>query len=104
MRCGCWGGQDIAAHRLHEQQVLDSERLLRELSDKPPVRIAHLDHERFYSFVNSELLHHLERDKSEVIGRARAAFLLDADETQMATRASVALAGRAQQFEFEAPW
>jgi hypothetical protein len=28
------GGQDIAAHRLHEQQVLDSERFLRELTDK----------------------------------------------------------------------
>ncbi len=104
MRCGCWGGQDIAAHRLHEQQVLDNERFLRELTDRLPVRIAHMNHERLYSFVNSELLHHLERDKSVVIGRARAAFLLDADETQMATRASVALAGRAQRFEFEAPW
>lgn len=93
--------QDITARRQLEQQVVDSERFLRELTDSLPIRIAYLDDQRRYRFVNAELLRHFGRDKSEVIGRTRAELLPDADDAVIAERARAALAGQAQQFEFE---
>ncbi len=94
-------GRDITERRRAEQQVVDSERFLRQLADSLPLRIAYLDRQRRYRFVNQELLRRFGRDSTEVIGRTRAELLSAADDAAVAERARAVLAGIPQQFEFE---
>ncbi|MEY2689996.1 MAG: hypothetical protein RL375_4196 [Pseudomonadota bacterium] len=93
--------QDITERRRLEEQVSDSERFSRLVADNVPIRIAYLDRERRYRFVNAELLRRFGRERHEVIGRTRAELLPDADHSQLTDRAEAALAGQMQQFEFE---
>ena len=76
--------QDITERRRLEQQVADDERFLRQLADSLPLRIAYLD-----------------RERSEVIGRTRAELWPTDDDAPFSARAHAALAGQAQQFEFD---
>jgi diguanylate cyclase (GGDEF)-like protein/PAS domain S-box-containing protein len=86
---------------LLEQRLADDERFLRQLTDNLPVRIAYLDHERRYRFVNQEALRHFGREHTEVIGRTRAELMPDTDDSVFSERARAALGGQAQRFEFE---
>lgn len=91
-----------ATERQHLQhQVAISERFLRQLADSLPLRIAYLDTERRYRFVNQTLLSHFGRPAAEVLGRTRAELRPDEDDGVLGARACAALAGQAQQFEFE---
>ncbi|MDE2160075.1 MAG: PAS domain S-box protein [Burkholderiales bacterium] len=93
-------GQDITPRRGLEQALAASERFLRQLADSIPLRIAYLDRDRRYRFVNRCLLENLGRPRAEVLGRTRAE-LLDGDDATLAGRAALALAGAPQQFEFD---
>jgi diguanylate cyclase (GGDEF)-like protein/PAS domain S-box-containing protein len=93
--------QDITERRQLEQKVSDSERFSRLVADNVPIRIAYLDRERRYRFINAELLRRFARERSEVIGRTRADLLPGVDDSALARRAEAALAGQTQQFEFE---
>ncbi len=93
--------QDVTERHSLEQQVASSERFLRQLADNLPLRIAYLDTQRRYRFVNQELLRNLGRPAAEVLGRTRAELRPDEDDTRLGARARAALAGQAQQFEFE---
>lgn len=78
-------------------------QFLRQLADSLPVRIAYLDRDRRYRFVNREMLQHFGRDGSQVIGRTRAELQPGFDDAVFRMRAQAVLAGRAQQFEFDEP-
>ena len=93
--------QDVTERHRLELQIADSERFLRQLADSLPLRIAYLDDERRYRFVNQELLRHFQLPREEVIGRTRAELRLGENEVLMGQRARAALEGRAQEFEFE---
>jgi diguanylate cyclase (GGDEF)-like protein/PAS domain S-box-containing protein len=93
--------QDITDRHRLEQQVADSERFLRQLADSLPLRIAYLDGQRRYRFANQTLLRHFGRPAAEVLGRTRAELRPADDDAQLGDRAQAALAGQAQQFEFE---
>ncbi len=93
--------QDITERRRLEEQVSDSERFSRLVADNVPIRIAYLDRERRYRFVNAELLRRFGLERDEVLGHTRAELLPGVDDSVLATRAEAALAGQTQQFEFE---
>jgi PAS domain S-box-containing protein len=59
--------QDVTERHRLEQQVAESERFLRQLADSLPLRIAYLDTQRRYRFVNQELLRHFDRPAAEVL-------------------------------------
>lgn len=93
--------QDVTERHRLEQQLADSERFLRQLADNLPLRIAYLDTQRRYRFVNQEMLRHFERPAAEVLGRTRAELRPGEDDARLGERAHAALAGQPQQFEFE---
>jgi diguanylate cyclase (GGDEF)-like protein/PAS domain S-box-containing protein len=95
--------QDVTQRRQLEQQVADSERFLRQLTDSLPLRLAYIDPQRRYRFANQAMLQAFGRDAGEVMGRTRAELRPGEDDTPFAQRASAALAGQAQQFEFDEP-
>ncbi len=93
--------QDITARHQLQLQLADSERFLRLLTDSLPVRMAYLDAERRYRFVNQEWLRRHGLEREHVLGRTRSELLPREDDARFAARAGAALAGQAQQFEFE---
>lgn len=94
--------QRLAARPNPQPQAADPQ-FLRQLADSLPVRIAYLDRDRRYRFVNREMLRHFGRDSEQVIGRTRAELQPGVDDAHLRARAEAVLAGRAQQFEFDEP-
>ena len=93
--------QDVTERHRLEERLADSERFLRLLADSLPLRIAYLDAQRRYRFVNQEWLKQFGGQHDAVLGRTRAELRPDDDDAPMAQRALAALAGQAQQFEFD---
>jgi PAS domain S-box-containing protein len=93
--------QDVTERHQLELQLADNARFLRQLTDGLPLRIAYLDDQRRYRFVNQELLRHLGRARDEVIGRTRIDLRPDDDDAILGQRAQAALQGQDQRFEFE---
>lgn len=93
--------QDITEQHALQEAVANSERFLRQLTDSLPVRIAYLDRERRYRFVNREWCRLAGKSRDEVIGRTRAELFPDRDDRSLAERAAAALKGECQQFEFD---
>jgi diguanylate cyclase (GGDEF)-like protein/PAS domain S-box-containing protein len=93
--------QDVTERHRLELKVAESERFLRQLADSLPLRIAYIDGERRYRFVNQTLLRDFGRPADEVLGRTRAELRPDENDGSLGERARAALAGKAQQFEFE---
>ncbi len=93
--------QDITEQRRLEQRLSDSECFLHQLTDSLPLRIAYVDDQRRYRFVNQALLQHFGRERDQVLGRTRAELRPGDNDELFGQRARAALAGQAQSFEFE---
>jgi diguanylate cyclase (GGDEF)-like protein/PAS domain S-box-containing protein len=93
--------QDVSERHQLEERVADSERFLRQLADSLPLRIAYLDTGRRYRFVNQAWQQQTGCSEAEAIGRTRAELRPGDDDAPMARRAQAALAGQAQQFEYD---
>lgn len=93
--------QDITEQHALQEAVASSERFLRQLTDSLPVRIAYLDRERRYRFVNREWCRLTGKSREEAVGRTRAELFPGRDDRSLADRAAAALAGHCQQFEFD---
>ena len=92
--------QDITERKHLEIRVADSERLLRQIADSVPVRIAYVDAERRFRFVNQAHCRRFDRPQSEILGRTREELGSPADE-EIRPRFDAVLRGEAQKFEFE---
>jgi diguanylate cyclase (GGDEF)-like protein/PAS domain S-box-containing protein len=92
--------QDISERRELQQRLTESERFLRDLADSLPVRIAYVDAERRYRFVNQLHCERFRRSRDQIIGRTRAELLADAHSAEVEARLSAVLAGQPQVFEF----
>jgi diguanylate cyclase (GGDEF)-like protein/PAS domain S-box-containing protein len=93
--------QDITERHALQESVAGNERFLRALTDSLPVRMAYLDRDRRYRFVNEAWLSRLGIQRDQAIGHTRAELLPDEDDVLMSQRAGAALAGEAQHFEFD---
>lgn len=83
------------------QRLADSERFIRQITDSLPIRIAYIDKDRRYRFVNQANCDCFNRDRSEIIGRTRSELTQGAVDAVLEPRILAALAGQAQSFEFE---
>lgn len=93
--------QDITARRELERRLSEGERFIRELTDHLPVRIAYLDRQRRYRFVNLELARRFGLAREQIIGRTRQELLSGADQSELSRHAHAVLQGQPQQFEFD---
>ncbi len=95
--------QDVTERKRLEQRVADSERFTRHVTDSVPVRIAYVDSQRRYRFVNRAHCASLRLARDDIVGRTRAELVGDKgqDDALIAQRIEATLSGRHQHFEFD---
>lgn len=93
--------RDVTESKLLAQRLIDGERFVRTITDSLPVRIAYVDSEGRFQFVNQAHCERFGRDRSEIIGRTASELRGGAIHTVLAPRVSAALSGKPQRFEFE---
>ncbi|PXW95195.1 PAS domain S-box-containing protein/diguanylate cyclase (GGDEF)-like protein [Sphaerotilus hippei] len=93
--------QDITERRQLRQHLEEREAFLRQLTDSLPLRIAYLDRERRYRFVNAQWSRETGVPAADALGRRRAELFPDAPDAPLGERARLALQGQPQCFEFE---
>ena len=93
-------GRDITERKVLEQEVLDSEAFLREITDSLPQRIAYVDRDRRYRFVNLAHCQRFARRREEIIGRTRDELLGRPAPEPIRDRIQAVLEGEAQRFEY----
>ncbi|MEZ5703097.1 MAG: PAS domain S-box protein [Burkholderiaceae bacterium] len=85
------------AHRQLEQ----NEAFLRNLADHLPVRIAYLDREGRYKFVNATYCEYLGRRREEILGQTRETLLGSCETTDSLALYDAVLKGEAQHVELD---
>lgn len=93
--------QDITERKHLEQQLADRERFVRQITDNLPVRIAYLDREARFRFVNSAHCRRFGLDREEIIGRTRDELARLPATPEVQTALAGVLAGQEQRTEFE---
>ena len=93
--------QDITARKQLEQRVADSELFVRQITDNLPVRIAYVDRDLRYRFINQAHCLRFGLAREQIIGRTRSELTNGAGDAQVEPLIAAVLAGRPQHFEFE---
>jgi diguanylate cyclase (GGDEF)-like protein/PAS domain S-box-containing protein len=93
--------QDITERMALQQRLADNERFLREITDALPVRIAYLDSERRYRFVNRLHCERFGLPREAILGRTRNELLAGASSAAVDRHVSLVLEGQPQVFEFD---
>ena len=93
--------QDITERRQLLQQLLERKQFMRQLTDSLPLRIAYLDRERRYRFVNARWCHDMGVAPEAALGRTRSELLPGSPAAHFEAPARAALQGQAQRFEFD---
>jgi PAS domain S-box-containing protein len=85
------------AHR----QLEKNEAFLRNLADHLPVRIAYLDREGHYKFVNATYCEYLGRRREDILGQTRESLLGSSETTDALALYDAVLKGEAQHVELD---
>jgi diguanylate cyclase (GGDEF)-like protein/PAS domain S-box-containing protein len=93
--------QDITAKRQMMLELKEGQQFLQRLADSLPVRIAYLDQERRYRFVNAKWCEDLSTTAAQALGRTRKELFPDRQDLHFAGPAQQALSGAPQEFEFD---
>lgn len=93
--------QDITVRKCLEQRVADSEQFIRQVTDNLPLRIAYVDHEQRYRFVNLPLCQRFGLPREDIIGRTRSELESGSAAPAESKHAAAALVGQVQRFEYE---
>lgn len=93
--------QDITERRLLQARVEEQARFTRKMADELPVRVAYLDADRRYRFVNAQWCRLAGLRAEDAIGRTRAELFPHLDDTLFAERARMVLAGEPVNFEYD---
>ena len=96
--------QDITERKSLEQRLAESEKFVRQVTDSLPVRIAYVDREMRYRFVNLAHCRRFGLPRDRILGRTRDEMRTDrgaAVEGAVDEAVSEVLAGREQRLEFE---
>jgi diguanylate cyclase (GGDEF)-like protein/PAS domain S-box-containing protein len=93
--------QDITERKQLEQRLAESERFVRQVTDSLPVRIAYLDTEARYRFVNLAHSRFFGLPRESIIGRTHRELTAGAIDEQVEAAIAAVLAGREQRLEFE---
>jgi diguanylate cyclase (GGDEF)-like protein/PAS domain S-box-containing protein len=93
--------QDITQRTLLQQQLAEREQFLRLVTDNLPVRVAYLDRDARYVFVNEAHCLRFGRQRHEILGRTRAELTQLPSDAAWAGCVEQVLAGHPQTLEFE---
>ena len=94
-------GRDVTERVQLEQRLADSERFVRQITDRLPVRIAYLDRALRFRFVNEAHCQRFGRDRPDILGRTREEMGVVGGRAEAAAAAQRALQGQAQRFEYD---
>ena len=93
--------QDITERKRLQQRLADGERFVRQITDSLPLRIAYVDKDQRYRFVNLAHCRRFGRGREDILGRTRSELTSDTTDDVVGPRFQAALAGRPQRFEYE---
>ena len=93
--------RDIVEHRRLERKLAESERFVREIADSVPVRIAYVDADRRFRFVNLAHCRRFGRPAGEILGRRVEELATQEVAASIRPHAEAALRGEHRRFEFE---
>jgi len=93
--------QDVTERKRLQQRLADSERFVRQITDSLPVRIAYVDKERRYRFVNLAHCRRFGRERDQIIGRTRSELTGGTTDTEVEPRLQAVLDGQPQRFEYD---
>ncbi len=93
--------QDITERKLLEQRLADNERFIRQITDNLPVRIAYVDRESRFRFVNLAQCQRFGLERDQVLGRTRSELTGGTSDAVVVPMVEAALAGQAQCFEYD---
>ena len=94
-------GRDITSRRALEQEVRDSEAFVRNITDSIPLRIAYVDRDLRFRFVNLAHCLRFGRPREEILGRTREELQGRPPTAEIAAHMQAALAGEVRQFEHD---
>ncbi len=93
--------QDITMRKTLERRLADNERFVRQITDSLPLRIAYLDRELRFRFVNQAHAERFGRPREEILGRTRRELTGGRSDAAVHAPVTAVLAGEPQRFEFE---
>ena len=94
-------GRDVTERKLAEQRLADSERFVRQVTDSLPVRIAYVDKDLRFRFVNLAHCHRFGLPREQILGRRRDELVKGDVDLHVAEAGARALRGEMQRFEYE---
>ena len=94
-------GRDITRRRALEQEVRDSDAFVRNITDSIPQRIAYVDRDLRFRFVNLAHCRRFGRAREEILGRTREELLGRPPTAEIAAHIQAALAGEVRDFEYD---
>ncbi len=93
--------QDITERKRLEQHIIDNERFLHQVTDGLPQRIAYVDRERRYRFVNDAHLRSFGKPREQLLGRTRVEITGEVSVPELRQGFDRVLKGEMQHFEFD---
>lgn len=93
--------QDVTTRKELEEQLAARERFIRNITDNLPVRIAYIDRDLTYKFVNAAQLQRLNTSRENALGRRRSDIVGAPVPSSLMAKVDAALRGEVQHFEFK---
>lgn len=93
--------QDVTERRRMAQQLADSERFVRQVTDGLPIRIGYVDREQRYRFANQAACLRFGRSREDIIGRTSEELLGEPVPPEVAQRVQQVLSGTEQRYEVD---
>ena len=94
-------GHDVTRQNQLERELVESDAFVRQITDSLPLRIAYVDRELRFRFVNLAHCRRFGRRREEILGRTRDELLGRPATEVIAEHQRAALAGHRQRFEYD---
>jgi diguanylate cyclase (GGDEF)-like protein/PAS domain S-box-containing protein len=94
-------GRDITERLAQEQDLLNSDRFVRMITDNLPQRMAYVDRDLRYRFVNDAHCKRFDREREHILGRTRDELLEQPTPAPIRAHIDAVLGGASQRFEYD---
>ncbi len=91
----------LSARSKYEQALAERENFVQLVTDSVPVRIAYIDRDRRYRFVNQALVDRFGLSREQILGQLRGDLLKRDPDAVVQRHVQAALDGEPQQFEYD---
>lgn len=93
--------QDVTDRKRLEHKVEANERFIRSIADNIPVRLAYVNRDKRFQFVNRALFDRMQTSREALIGRSLAEFASPKYREAGSRRVAAVLEGHAQRYEYD---